>query len=115
MRGRNAVAELEQAAVKKRRPVLDREIHRVEVVFVQDDRHGLVKHLVHHPVSQQRARRIDVLAKILAERRHKILREVIVVEKDVLAKIRIVAKQVGIGEIRIADRWLDILLPCGQR
>ena len=53
MPGRDAVGELDQCPVEEGRAVLDREVHRVEVVLVQDHRHRLVQQLVQHAVAQE--------------------------------------------------------------
>jgi hypothetical protein len=40
---RDRIGEVEQSAIEERRTVLDRVVHGVEIILVQDDRHGFLE------------------------------------------------------------------------
>ena len=107
MAGRDLLAPVEQIGVEVGRAVLDREVHGVEIVVVEDDRDALVKQLVGHAVAQQ-GRGVDTLSERLAHGRTSMADEALGVEIDVIARERPADEVVGILQKRIAHDRRDV-------
>ena len=114
MAGRDLLAPVEQIAVEERRAVLDREVHGVEVVLVEDDGDALVEQLVEHAVAQQ-GRGVEQLSERLGPRPDQHGREALRVEIDVIARERPPDEVVGILQERVAHDRRDVGAPLGQR
>ncbi len=98
--GRNAVAELAQIAIEERRTILDRKVHRVQIVLVQHRWNRLLEEFIQHTIAQQSIRVRDFGERLRPVRLQE-RRELVAVHENVVTEVRILHERIRILQERI--------------